>query len=317
MALTVLNPTRTGKVMYVYSPRKNRLQVLNKLDGVPLEELKKIKKGHNAYLEKTNAYAVKLKQVYAENEKVSASNSAASLRMERWERQNIAPLTTELQRLMKLLDSHSVGFIKRQLMASIQFEGGHYDPQPARGIIQQIENVRRRLGEVYDRQPPSEHQRLDSLPREPRPSTTLIIGGQKITVDFLRLNVSELDALIEKHQNKINENKTRTSELKARAALNESEKRRQAQGLRRSLSKQLSLIDVCPYCDGKLGDANAHLDHIYPVSKGGNSSERNLVFVCAGCNLMKRNMTLRNFLKSSGYNEERVYGRLETLKKDF
>lgn len=56
---------------------------------------------------------------------------------------------------------------------------------------------------------------------------------------------------------------------------------------------------TCPYCDGRLGplpilepDAaqegqTAHLDHMDPLSRGGEDSIRNAVYVCARCNLAK------------------------------
>lgn len=55
---------------------------------------------------------------------------------------------------------------------------------------------------------------------------------------------------------------------------------------------------LCPYCSGPLGappiDANqddtdspAHLDHMDPLSRGGEESIRNVVYACARCNLAK------------------------------
>ena len=42
----------------------------------------------------------------------------------------------------------------------------------------------------------------------------------------------------------------------------------------------------CFYCDG-LCDSSYHIDHIVPLSKGGEHKESNLVIACAPCNLAK------------------------------
>lgn len=56
---------------------------------------------------------------------------------------------------------------------------------------------------------------------------------------------------------------------------------------------------TCPYCDGPLGmlalltldstpqSPSAHLDHMDPLSHGGEDSIRNTVYVCRDCNLAK------------------------------
>ena len=58
----------------------------------------------------------------------------------------------------------------------------------------------------------------------------------------------------------------------ARAAAADQKVRAEIGSFRNLVSK----TENCPYCGGKLGE-NPHLDHIYPVSKGGLNSEENLV----------------------------------------
>lgn len=67
---------------------------------------------------------------------------------------------------------------------------------------------------------------------------------------------------------------------------------------------------ACPYCGGPLGcfpgdSANAdppslpaHLDHMDPISRGGEDSLRNAVYVCATCNLAKRNRLFVDWLET-------------------
>lgn len=94
------------------------------------------------------------------------------------------------------------------------------------------------------------------------------------------------------------------------------EKRTLAKSLKPSIKKN----EFCPYCGIKLNyniKQDVHLDHIYPVSKGGMSTRKNLVYVCCDCNLKKSNLTLRGFIKKYGLDRNRIEMMLEELGKDF
>ena len=88
----------------------------------------------------------------------------------------------------------------------------------------------------------------------------------------------------------------------------------------RELATKLRLTfkptDQCPYCGGTLG-SNPHLDHVYPVSKGGLSVSTNLIFVCLQCNQRKADKTLAAFLNSYNLDRQAVEVRLKQLGKDF
>lgn len=72
----------------------------------------------------------------------------------------------------------------------------------------------------------------------------------------------------------------------------------------------------CPYC-GLALTAGTHLDHIYPVSKGGRSTERNLVHICSTCNSRKTNLTLAQFCIKFSLDRSLIERRLTELNKDF
>lgn len=72
----------------------------------------------------------------------------------------------------------------------------------------------------------------------------------------------------------------------------------------------------CPYCGGSLGGV-PHADHIYPVSKGGRSTERNMVYVCSGCNKKKSDLTLTAFVRHYNLDREVIEERLRLMEKDF
>ena len=72
--------------------------------------------------------------------------------------------------------------------------------------------------------------------------------------------------------------------------------------------------EKCPYCGGPLGD-EPHLEHIYPVAKGGLSIVQNMVYACASCNSKKSDKGLIEFLDQAGFNVLVVLGTLQLMGK--
>lgn len=70
----------------------------------------------------------------------------------------------------------------------------------------------------------------------------------------------------------------------------------------------------CPYCGGELG-VEPHLDHIYPVTKGGLSIVENLIWCCSTCNGLKSDKGLMQFLKEQGFPIDQTLTRLHSLGK--
>ena len=52
----------------------------------------------------------------------------------------------------------------------------------------------------------------------------------------------------------------------------------------------------CVYCDEDLRDAEIHMDHVIPESKGGPTSYDNLQVTCRKCNLAKGVLTESEFM---------------------
>ena len=73
--------------------------------------------------------------------------------------------------------------------------------------------------------------------------------------------------------------------------------------------------EYCPYCGEEI--MNFHVDHIYPVAKGGLSTTQNMVRVCAACNLKKRDLTLNQFVNKYGLDRDFVEENLERLNKAY
>lgn len=83
-----------------------------------------------------------------------------------------------------------------------------------------------------------------------------------------------------------------------------------------SVKTHLPTNHPCPYCGAPLG-SNYHADHIYPVAKGGLSTEQNMVNVCAKCNLTKGQLTLSAFVRNNDLDRDVVEGRLHELGKEY
>ena len=100
--------------------------------------------------------------------------------------------------------------------------------------------------------------------------------------------------------------------LKNKAAENTKTKRQIAKGVKKSLADNKD----CPYCGFTL-TTTAHADHIYPVSKGGESTKKNMVLVCSDCNSKKSSLTLQAFIKKFDLDRDEIESRLQSLGKDF
>jgi 5-methylcytosine-specific restriction endonuclease McrA len=70
----------------------------------------------------------------------------------------------------------------------------------------------------------------------------------------------------------------------------------------------------CPYCQEPLGTA-PHLDHIYPVSKGGLNLIENLIYCCDVCNRAKSDKSLRQFCKERSLDYLAITDRLAEMGK--
>jgi len=87
--------------------------------------------------------------------------------------------------------------------------------------------------------------------------------------------------------------------------------------LRQDIYKFKSRIKVtinCPYCNELLGN-DIHLDHIYPVAKGGLNIEENLVYCCQKCNALKSSKSLKIFCNLNNLDYSEITERLHKLGK--
>lgn len=81
------------------------------------------------------------------------------------------------------------------------------------------------------------------------------------------------------------------------------------------IKSNMIINDFCPYCGERIDEV--HVDHIYPVAKGGLSSTKNMVRVCALCNMKKKDLTLSQFIKKYKFDRDFVEGNLDLLNKSY
>lgn len=96
----------------------------------------------------------------------------------------------------------------------------------------------------------------------------------------------------------------------AKAARSDEKIRSESSTFRRNIKK----TELCPYCSKSIG-TKPHLDHIYPVSKGGLNLDENLVYCCNSCNSKKSDKSLRQFCIENQLNFLEVTDRLASMGK--
>lgn len=116
--------------------------------------------------------------------------------------------------------------------------------------------------------------------------------------------------LINRKIKSLNETKNKITVLKNKAATHAQEKRIIGNSLRNAIPRN----EFCPYCLTKISDGG-HIDHIYPIAKGGHSVIENMIHVCAKCNSKKGELTLNQFMERYALNRQEIENRLKSLGK--
>lgn len=95
---------------------------------------------------------------------------------------------------------------------------------------------------------------------------------------------------------KENPNKNREYHEKRRARINEAGGSHSAEDIQERMEEQGFM---CFYCSEPLED-DYHVDHYYPISKGGSNDAENIVVACPSCNLSKNDKAPDEFMKLIG-----------------
>ncbi len=300
-----------------FPPYKSKVPKAKSISGLSLKDLLKIRRSHDAYLLKQQSYKIELAETDAVNRENHQKNLEITKVESEWDHKHLSPLHDLQKKVDYALSSCKVGLISGLVFDFIEYRGHKYRRSQADVLIKKAVQIENAIKDVLSQKPKFSRHLKKPWPNMPKGETNLTIGGAKIKFLFSAIDRQELDQIISQAESRKKEEGLKVVELQARLASSEKDVRKQAQKFRRDLHKQLQVVSACPYCGGILNNGNTHLDHIYPVSKGGKSTAKNLIFVCAQCNQDKSNLTLRTFLVKHSKEQQAVYSRLELLKKDF
>ncbi|SAL52453.1 HNH endonuclease [Caballeronia concitans] len=303
---------------------------LKSFDNLTHADLNKIRKRIAEYEKELSIYRAANDDAEKENKKIAEENRAMQAKRDAFEASNIKPRLEKLTKIRQLIYECRVGVLQGVFGSYIEISedlslpgdrygstaSGKYDAKLTPPLIQEFKKIKAGLDPDVIKLSQFKENRSFTYLSTPKAYCVLTIAGHKMELHYAEVNFGDLECKLAEHKLKIEIQKKKEQELRARAANNEKERRQQAQAIRKRFQKQFSILPNCPYCFEALTITDAHLDHIYPVSKGGTSREANLVLVCAQCNLAKKNMVLRQFLIQKKYSSEMVYARLELLGKD-
>ena len=288
-----------------------------------LIDLRKIHRSKIKYDEAMEKYRIDSEEIDKYNNKIRADYKKEKDWFTRWRKTNTDPIEEKIEKIsarLRMQQSSSISkFFGQQ---SIMFDGLHLIKNTETlGLLGEYNAAKKQLADAYSVMPRSHFSERDpdykKYPNKPMGERSFTVGGTKVVIDLTYMDLEDINSLILAKELEASMEKEKINELKARVSKNERETRQLAKKYQSDFMAQKKIISECPYCGGSLNNSDSHLDHIYPVSKGGHSVKRNLVFVCSTCNLKKKNHTLRSFLISAEFSELVVYERLEKLGKDF
>lgn len=306
---------------------------LENISGLSLPDLKKLKKSLESYYGKYRNNEIENKKIIDANRRSSAiwkkQVNAKEEEVRRVQELYLFPAWNAWHKLNDEIRKHSSSGLYTIFGGYTQVGDYKVPANMAKRLqsnydkaLKEIENAKIRLGpiEIELNTKKSQYYSQKTKP-SPNDSTTLKIGGVNLRVHFRNFKLEVVNEIIQSKEaalRKENEReKEALNEIKARAAYKENKVRSQVSKYRNDFGQQKNKLNSCPYCGTILNQSDAHLDHIYPVSKGGLSVRKNLVFVCPTCNQKKGNMTLRNFITKFQLDLHLIYERLDKLSKDF
>lgn len=219
-------------------------------------------------------------------------------------------INEKTQKETRAIQSESVGFI------GTLFQTKEYKDKESRiNKIQEL--LMHKLNDIYNYEK-DEEEAINKIISAKYDLDGKQVNGGKYWYEMryravsAKTKISELKKLISK-----NIKDEKLLELKASAAKNYKKTRTLASPVKSRINEQFKILDQCPYCFTKMDEKNAHADHIYPVSKGGLSTPKNMVFICANCNLSKGNKTLNQFIKENNLQRSTIEKNLDLLNKDY
>lgn len=166
---------------------------------------------------------------------------------------------------------------------------------------------------------PEAKNQVERLTESRNRLTTTLSGIDRSALSNYRYyshQLQESEEWLQKIRDKVGVLKAKEDKLNAlknKAAETVKAKREIGQTVKRKLLSNTH----CPYCGDSLDGKEVHADHIYPIAKGGESRNDNMVFVCRPCNQKKGVLTLQKFIKEFDLDRTTIEKRLTELGKEF
>ena len=307
-----------------YKKHKSTVKEFTDFSSLSLKDLEKVKVYYFANIEALKNRELGIAEIENKNKEIRQNKDFQSKKHFEYKDQYIKPIQKYLDEANIFLNQHKISNLSLNILIgnSIKWGKGYYRKNAeVNKVISEIENQKILLKKYENENPYKEFFKIQEIKNTlPLLDKKLFkFSGVSHYVFFNSIKINLINSFIEKIHNFEKERKKELDELKARSANNDTETRKIAESFKRKypLSRQLVKLTSCPYCSNLLDIKKAHLEHIYPVSKGGKSSSKNLVWICSSCNLKKSNKTLINFIKTHKMNRDEIEINLDLLEKEY
>lgn len=307
-----------------YKKHKSTVKAFTNFSALGLKDLERIEAYYYQNLDARKKREFELIDIDNQNKQIRINYEMRKTQYLEYQNKNIKPIADFLKKAKIFLEQNKVNYLSlSNLMGnSVKWQKDYYcNTKQVTDVISGIERQQVLMHQYEETNPYKDYITLQEI-KNTLPSLEKKLfkfGGISHYVFFDLINIDFIKLCIKKILDKESEKIKTIDELKARGASNESETRKIAESFKRKypLNRQLNTLRDCPYCSRLLEKNNAHLEHIYPVSKGGKSGSKNLVWICSSCNLKKNNKTLSSFIKIHGMDRETIESNLDFLEKEY
>jgi len=286
-----------------------------------LDDIKKIKKFHSEYKIIKYVDEKARNDALEHNKKLKKDLLIYENQSNEYKEAYCKPIDNYINFKIESISSHKINSFTSLFVSTLQYNGDLYkNNSVVNEAIQEINLQRKKLYQIEASNPYNKFLKLKEIdvPEIIKYKKLFRFNGVSYYVIHDDINIDEINEIIESKEDEIKNKKSKEYELKAKAASNASETRRIAESAKRKypLQHQLNKLDTCPYCEKILKINKPNLDHIYPVSKGGQSRLENLVWICYECNAKKSDALLSQFIKNNNLNKDKIINNLEWLDKE-
>jgi hypothetical protein len=307
-----------------FKKHKSTVKKFTNFSSLSIKDLKKIEIYYYLNIEVMKKRELELIEIENKNKQIRSNYETQEKKYHEYRNKNIVPIIDYLNSAKIFLKHNKVNYISVSNLIgnSVKWEKNNYrNTKEVNDVISEIEKQRVRLKHYEETNPFKDYFKIQEIKKNLPASNKKLFkfGGVSHYVYFNSIDINFINLCIKKLSDKEIERKKSIDILKAKVASNASETRKIAESFKRKypLNRQLNKLRDCPYCNSSLEKNNAHLEHIYPVSKGGKSSSENLVWICSPCNQRKSNKTLTAFIKIHGMDRESIELNLDFLDKEY